>query len=177
LEVDSDYLSLVDESESARYRSRAVFSDVGVGVEVEEYDGFTLYTWRDDVGFDELVGCVEPFFPLSVDPALEMVKEEGPVRDLGREDYEKRSGEYLDEVSSELVYDPVADWREENRWSDYSLVQINLRDAKVIWDKKTREPHVRVYEMAQESDVFEKLFPELVDSGSAEEIVEAVKKL
>jgi len=40
MDFDSDleYLAYVDESENERYNSKAVFSEVGLGVEVEEYD-------------------------------------------------------------------------------------------------------------------------------------------
>jgi hypothetical protein len=85
---DLEHLSYVDQSENSRYDSRAVFSGVGVGVEVEEYDGFTLYEWRCDKDFEGVLNSVERFFPLK-EPALGLVKEEGRLRDV-ESDFESK---------------------------------------------------------------------------------------
>ncbi|MFB6116362.1 MAG: hypothetical protein ABEK10_02510 [Candidatus Nanosalina sp.] len=70
-----EHLKLIDDAEGEHYSSRAVFSDVGLGVEVKEYENFTLYHWRGDSGFDEVLNAVEPYFPLVENPALEMLEE------------------------------------------------------------------------------------------------------
>jgi len=171
LESDLEHLEYVDESESERYNSKAVFSEVGLGVEVEEYDTFTLYSWERDTSFSEVIDAVERFFPFSVDPGLEMLvkKDEALVYDSDRDH---------DEMRNDFIYDPVREWRTENgngyepRWRPYELVQINLPEAKVVWDEKTGESRIRVYELEEGLDVFEKIFPELVDSESAKGIAE-----
>jgi len=41
-------------------------------------------------------------------------------------------------MSNELVYDPIREWRndkDESRWSEYSLIQMNLTETKVVWDQ------------------------------------------
>ena len=162
-----EHLSYLDDSEGSRYRSRAVLSDVGFGVEIEDYEGFTVYSFETDTDVDELIDAIEPYFPLNVDPALEMVKKEGRIRRADREH---------DTVSSDAVYDPVRDWRDEDRWGEYSLVQVNLNGAKVVHDEKGRRPRVRVYEL-EDTDIFEKLFSELMSEDEATDIVEEVREL
>mgnify|MGYP006285422115 CR=1 FL=1 len=170
LDRDLEHLAYVDESESERYNSKAVFSEVGLGVEVEEYDSFTLYSWEDDTPFSDVVEAVEVFFPFSVDPGLEMLvkKDKALMYDSDRDH---------DEMRKDFIYDPVREWRTENegkepRWKPYELIQINLSEAKVVWDEKTGESRIRVYELEEGLDVFEKIFPELVESESAKGIAE-----
>lgn len=169
-EQELEYLSLLDESESSRYNSRGVFGSVGHGVEVEEYDDFTLYDWRCNEEFDELLEIVEPLYPLAVDPALEMVKEEGRVRDADRDH---------DTLTNDWVYDPVREWRGEDRWNEYSMIQVNLSDAKVVWDQKNNEgeTRLRVYELEDETDVFEQLYHRTLEAEDAEEVVEEVNEV
>ena len=159
-----DSLAYVDESESERYNSKAVFAQVGLGVEVEEYDSFRLYTWEDDVEFDDLIESVQPYFAFIQDPALEMLEKK-------IESLRYRSGRNYETLQNDFVYDPVLEWREEDRWSDYNVIQINLGGAKVVWDDKQDEKRIRVYEIEDEVDVFEKLFPEITDSGKGQRIV------
>jgi len=169
LEGDLEHLEYVDESESERYNSKAVFSEVGLGVEVEEYDTFTLYQWEDDTEFSEVIDAVELVFPFTVDPGLEMLVEKNNalMYDSDRDHVEMRN---------DFIYDPVREWRTEtredyiSRWRPYKLIQVNLPDAKVVWDEKTGESRIRVYELEEGLDVFEKIFPELVKSGSAKGI-------
>lgn len=168
---DLEHLEYVDESENERYNSKAVFSEIGLGVEVEEYDSFTLYRWEDDTSFDDVVDAVERFFPFTVDPGLEMlVEKDEALRYDSDRDHE--------EMRNDFIHDPVREWRTENnegyesRWQPYELIQINLPDAKVVWDEKTGESRIRVYELEEGLDVFEKAFPELVESDSAVQIAE-----
>ncbi|QGA80391.1 hypothetical protein [Candidatus Nanohalobium constans] len=156
---DLEHLSYVDESKNSRYNSRAVFSDVGIGVEVEEYEGFTLYEWRGDKDFESVLEAVERFFPLQK-PALGLVKEEGRLRDV-KTDFE----------SKKKVYEDREDWQE-GRWDEYSLIQMNLENSKVVYDEKEGCPRLRVYEIGQ-TDVFEKIFPQTV-SESSENILEDI---
>lgn len=150
-----EYLSLVDESEEEHYQSKAVFSDVGVGVEVEVYDNFQLYEWHAPIDFDELLENVEPRYPLSVDPALEMIQEEGRIRDFERDHVE---------MENDLVYDPVREWRGEDRWGDYSLIQINVNGAKVEWDEKEeqKDPRIRIYSFLWGPEIFADIFPDML---------------
>jgi len=168
---DLEHLAYVDESESERYNSKAVFSEVGLGVEVEEYDTFTLYRWEEDASFYEVIDAVEQFFPFTVDPGLEMlVEKDKALRYKPDRDH--------DEMRNDFIYDPVREWRTEKdedydpRWRPYELIQINLPDAKVVWDEKTGDSRIRVYELEQGLDVFEKIFPELVESDSAQHIAD-----
>ena len=169
-EQELEYLSILDESENSRYNSRGVFGTVGHGVEVEDYDDFTLYDWKCGEDFDEVLGTLEPLYPLAVDPALELIKEEGRVRDADRDH---------DTLTNDLVYDPVREWRGEDRWNEYSLIQVNLSDAKVVWDQKreTGETRMRVYELEDETDVFEKLYHRTLDAEDTEEIIEEVNEV
>ncbi len=155
-----EHLSYVDESENSRFSSKAVFSDVGIGVEVEEYDGFTLYEWRCGQEFDEVLRSVERFFPLQ-EPALGLVKEEGRLRCV-ESDFESKIN----------VYEDRGDWRE-GRWDEYSLVQMNLENSKVVYDEKEGYSRVRIYEI-EETDVFEKLFPQTVQFESSDDILEDI---
>jgi len=174
VEFDSDleHLAYVDESESERYNSKAVFSEVGLGVEVEEYDSFTLYRWEDDAEFSEVIGAVERFFPFSVDPGLEMlVRKDTALRYDSDRDH--------DEMRNDFIYDPVREWKTktedmEPRWRPYELIQVNLPDAKVVWDEKNGDSRIRVYELEEGLDVFEKIFPEMVESDSGRQIADDV---
>lgn len=159
-----DSLAYIDESASERYNSKAVFAQVDLGVEVEEYDSFRLYTWEDDVEFDDLIKSVQPYFAFLEDPALEMLEKK-------TDSIRYRSGRNYETLQNDLVYDPVREWRGEDRWSDYNVIQINLGGAKVVWDDKQNENKIRVYEIEDEVDVFEKLFPEITDSGKCQRIV------
>lgn len=169
-EQDLEYLSLLEESEGSRYNSRGVFGATGHGVEVEEYDNFTLYDWECETEFDELLEIIEPLYPLSVDPALEMIKEEGRVRDSDRDH---------DSLTNNLVYDPVREWRGEDRWNEYSLIQVNLSDAKVVWDQKNQQgdTRLRVYSLEDEADVFENLYSRTLDAEEVEEVVKEVSEV
>ena len=174
LDSELEYLSLVDES-GDYHESRAVFSGLNTGVEVKIYSNFELYEWTDSSEFNEVLESVEPLYPLVEDPAIEMIKEEGLVRNSDRDH---------DTISNELVYDPVREWRnnrdgKEGRWSEYSLIQLNLNGAKVVWDRKNsfNESRIRVYQINDNSNVFENLFPELVDDQEAEKIVEEVSEV
>ena len=118
-----EHLSYVDKSENSRYNSRAVFSDVGIGIEVEEYDSFTLYEWRPDAEFGGLIEAAEPYFPFTESPGLEMLKEETFRRDADRDHKSLRN---------DFIYDPVREWQGEDRWSEYSLIQINLSDKNCL---------------------------------------------
>lgn len=171
IEQDFEHLAYVDESESERYESRAVFSEVGLGVEVEEYDSFTLYRWEEDVDFGEVISSVERYFAFVDNPGLEMLVEKDTAL-LYKNDRDKN------EMKNDFIYDPVREWRTETeddygpRWRPYELIQINLPEAKVVWDEKTGTSRIRVYELTEEVDVFEKIFPQLVDSEYAEGIAE-----
>jgi len=61
-------------NQKRRDQFQAVFSEVEIGVEVEEYDSFRLYTWEEDIVFDELIDVLEPFFPFTENPAFEMLE-------------------------------------------------------------------------------------------------------
>lgn len=164
-----EYLSILDESEEERYNSRAVFSGIGVGVEVEEYDGFNMYEWETEKDFSEVLEELEPFHPLTQDPALEMVREKGRVRNADRDHVT---------MSNEYVYDPVREWREEDRWGEYSLIQVNLTGGKLVYDEKGQsDGRIRVYSMDESSDMFENMFPRTVDTEDSESIVEDVKEI
>lgn len=167
---DLEYLSLIEESEETRYDSRAVFSDVGIGVEVEQYDDFQLYEWHSPTDFDELLEAVEPLYPLTVDPGLEMIREKGRIRDAD-EDHVT--------IDNDLVYDPVAEWRGKERWDEYSLIQINLNGAKVAWDEKEKrkDPRIRVYSIQWGPELFADIFNETVDKEETEEIIEDVREV
>jgi len=128
LDSELEYLSLVEQSNDY-YQSRAVFSGKETGVEVKTYPNFDLYEWHCPVTFSELIEAVEPLYPLSQDPALEMIREKG---------YERNSRDDHVTMSNELVYDPIREWRndkDESRWSEYSLIQMNLTETKVVWDQ------------------------------------------
>lgn len=99
VENELEHLGYVDKSESARYDSKAVFSDVGVGVEVEEYEDFTLYTWKDNKEFSELLDSVEKYFLFLVDPALEMIEYNNALRFKSERDHKS--------LRNDFVYDPV----------------------------------------------------------------------
>lgn len=165
LDQDLEHLAYIDESENERYDSKAVFSKVGLGVEVEEYEDFTLYTWEDDVEFEDVLESVEKYFPFVEDPALEMLVEKD-------EALRYKSDRDHSEMSNDFVYDPVRDWRaeknedHENRWKPYELIQINLSNAKVVWDDKNSSNRIRIYELEDGLDVFEKVFSEIVESYS-----------
>ncbi len=167
-EQELDCLAYVDEAESNRYDSRAVFSEVGLGVEVEEYDSFTLYKWEGDIDFETVLETVQPHFPFVENPALEMIN----AKDEALRYSSERDHETMD---NELVYDPVREWRGEDRWGDYELIQINLNRAKVVWDDKQASNRLRIYEIEDKSDAFEQLFPEIMDSSKAERIADDVK--
>jgi len=47
-----------------------------------------------------------------------------------------------------------------------------MPDAKFVWDEKDSDSRIRVYELEDGLDVFEKFFPELVDFDSAQQIAE-----
>ena len=166
-ESDFEHLAYIDESESARYNSKAVFSDVGIGVEVEEYDDFTLYTWKENTEFQELLDSVEEYFPFLVDPALEMIEDNDYLRFKSERDH--------DSLRNDFVYDPVKEWRGYERWEGYELIQMNLNDSKVVWDEKEDETRIRIYEIGDEVDVFDKIFRKTVDSESAGEIAESIQ--
>ena len=101
-------LAYLDESETERYDSKAVFSEVEIGVEVEEYDSFRLYTWEEDIGFDELIDVLEPFFPFTDNPAFEMLERK-------TESVRFDSGRNYETLRNDFVYDPVREWRGEDR--------------------------------------------------------------
>lgn len=159
-----DSLAYIDESATERYNSKAVFAQVDLGVEVKECDSFRLYTWEDDVEFDDLIKSVQPYFAFLEDPALEMLEKK-------TDSLRYRSGRNYETLQNDFVYDPVREWRGEERWSDYNVIQINLPGAKVVWDDKQNDNRIRVYEIEDEVDVFEKLFPETADSGKGQRIV------
>jgi len=174
VELDSEleYLSLVEES-NGYHESRAVFSGLETGVEVKEYSNFELYDWYCSTEFSDLIDCIEPLYPLVEDPAVEMIKEEGRVRDADRDH---------DSLSNDLVYDPVQEWRSEEdeaRWDEYSLIQLNLNGAKVVWDQKqpVKGSRIRIYAIDKGSEVFTDIFPELVDKEDAEGIVNDVSRV
>lgn len=166
-EQELDCLAYVDEAESNRYDSRAVFSEVGLGVEVEEYESFTMYRWEGDVDFEDVLESVQPHFPFVEDPALELISE----KDEALRYRSERDHETMDNDS---VYDPVREWRGEDRWSDYELIQINLNGAKVVWDDKQALNQLRIYEIDEEADAFEQLFTEIMESSKAERVAEDI---
>ena len=171
LDSELEYLSLVEQSNDY-YQSRAVFSGKETGVEVKTYPNFDLYEWHCPVTFSELIEAVEPLYPLSQDPALEMIREKG---------YERNSRDDHVTMSNELVYDPIREWRndkDESRWSEYSLIQMNLTETKVVWDQKQagRESRIRIYALDKTSDVFTDVFSELVDKQDVEGIVDDVSE-
>ena len=171
LDSELEYLSLVEQSNDY-YQSRAVFSGKETGVEVKTYPNFNLYEWHCPVTFSELIEAVEPLYPLSQDPALEMIREKG---------YERNSRDDHVTMSNELVYDPIREWRndkDESRWSEYSLIQMNLTETKVVWDQKQagRESRIRIYALDKTSDVFTDIFSELVDKQDVEGIVDDVSE-
>ena len=171
LDSELEYLSLVEQSNDY-YQSRAVFSGKETGVEVKTYPNFDLYEWHCPVTFSELIEAVEPLYPLSQDPALEMIREKG---------YERNSRDDHVTMSNELVYDPIREWRndkDESRWSEYSLIQMNLTKTKVVWDQKQagRESRIRIYALDKTSDVFTDIFSELVDKQDVEGIVDDVSE-
>jgi|GEM_PF-578238 hypothetical protein len=171
LDSELEYLSLVEQSNDY-YQSRAVFSGKETGVEVKTYPNFDLYEWHCPVTFSELIEAVEPLYPLSQDPALEMIREKG---------YERNSRDDHVTMSNELVYDPIREWRndkDESRWSEYSLIQMNLTETKVVWDQKQagRESRIRIYALDKTSDVFTDIFSELVDKQDVEGIVDDVSE-
>jgi len=52
------------------------------------------------------------------------------IREKG---YERNSRDDHVTMSNELVYDPIREWRndkDESRWSEYSLIQMNLTETK-----------------------------------------------
>lgn len=155
---EPEHLKYIDRSENARYNSEAVFSDLGIGVEVKEYDSFTLYTWRGDFEFEEVVSAVEPYFPFTEDPAVEMLVEKEALRYRSERDHT--------ELRNDFVYDPVREWRGEERWEDYELIQLNLNGCKVAWDEKEEDTRIRVYDI-EDRDVFEKLFEQLSEKEVA----------
>lgn len=81
------------------------------------------------------------------------------------------SGRNYETLRKDFVYDPVREWRGEDRWADYNLIQINLPGAKVVLDEKQDDNRMRVYEIEDEADVFEKLFPETTNSEKSQQIV------
>ncbi|MFB6203957.1 MAG: hypothetical protein ABEK01_05695 [Candidatus Nanohaloarchaea archaeon] len=163
-----DYLSQLERSPNKRYESRAVFGDEDSWAEVREYDNLEVYEWEADSDFRQLLDAIEPLYPLSQDPGLEMVREKGRVRDADDDHVE---------LSNEYVYDPVAEWRGKDRWSEYSLIQVNLNGAKVAYDEKEGFPRVRVFSSEWGPQVFEELFPETVEDSSAGEIVREVSEV
>jgi hypothetical protein len=70
------------------------------------------------------------------------------------------------------VYEDREDWRE-GRWDEYSLIQMNLENSKVVYDEKEGYSRVRIYEI-EETDVFEKLFPRTVQFESSDDILEDI---
>lgn len=171
VELDSEleYLSLIEESGSY-HESRAVFSGLGTGVEVKEYSNFELYDWRSPVEFSEILDVVEPLYPFVEDPALEMIKEEGRVRNADRDHVT---------MSNEYVYDPVKEWRaeeDESRWNEYSLIQLNLNGAKVVWDQKQpeKDSRIRIYSLDGGSEFFADIYPRVVDENVNEEDVTGI---
>jgi hypothetical protein len=161
-----DYLVRLDEQEEHR---EADFSDTRNHVSVTEYDDKTEYEWTADVSFDELVEAVEPYFPIN--RRLALVDDDSPFFDA------KADHSFM---SPDMVYDPVRDYRGEDRWSDYSLIQLNFGDMEIIWDNNTEpyeDPRIRIFEMDPEVDGFEKVFPETVETSDAREIVEEVREL
>lgn len=161
-----DSLAYIDESTSERYNSKAVFSQLGMGVEVEDYDSFRLYKWEDEIDFDEVIDAVEPYFAFLENPALEMLEQRQAVRFKSERDH--------DTMRNDFIYDPVEEWRGEDRWSDYNLIQINLPGAKVVWRDKDDGRTIRVYEIDDEIDVFEKLFKEITGDEKGESIADDV---
>lgn len=162
MELDSEleYLSLVEES-GGYHKSRAVFSSIDIGVEVKQYSNFEVYEWHCATEFSELLDSVEPLYPFIEDPAVEMLKEEGRVRNTDRDHVT---------ISNDLVYDPVREWRNEKndesgRWDEYSLIQLNLEGAKIVWDQKesVNQSRIRVYTIDRDSDIVTDIFPELVE--------------
>lgn len=179
MELDSDleYLSLVEESEGY-HESRAVFSGLETGVEVKQYSDFEVYDWYCDTSFSELIECVEPLYPFVEDPAVEMIKEEGRVRNTDRDHTT---------LTNKWVYEPVREWRneqknEEGRWDEYSLIQLNLNGAKIVWDQKEpmKDSRIRVYAVDRGSEVFTEIFPEVADEreeGDLEGIINDVSQV
>lgn len=176
MELDSEleYLSLIEESEGY-HDSRAIFSGLDTGVEVKKYSNFEVYEWHCPTEFSELLECVEPLYPFSEDPAVEMLKEEGRVRNSDRDHVT---------MSNELVYDPVREWRNElndetGRWDEYSLIQLNLNDAKIVWDQKESvgESRIRVYAIDSGSEVFADIFPQTVDEDDVDGIADDVSRV
>lgn len=177
LNSDLEYLSLVEESEDYQ-KSRAVFSGLETGVEVKQYSNFEVYDWRCDAGFSELIECVEPLYPFVEDPAVEMIKEEGRVRNTDRDH---------STLANDWVYDPVLERRneqkdEEGRWDEYSLIQLNLNGAKIVWDQKEpmKDSRIRVYAIDRGSEVFADIFPEVaeeIEEGDLEGIANDVSQV
>lgn len=176
MELDSEleYLSLIEES-GGYHKSRAVFSGLDTGVEVKQYSNFEVYKWRCKTEFSELLDSVEPLYPLVEDPALEMLKEEGRVRDADRDHVS---------LTNDLVYDPVREWRkelndDESRWDEYSLIQLNLNGAKIVWDQKdsVNQSRIRVYAIKMDSDIVADIFPKLVDEEDVEGIVNDISEV
>ena len=164
-----DSLAYVDESSSERYNSKAVFSQLDIGVEVEDYESFRLYRWEERTDFDEVIEAIEPYFAFLKDPALEMLEEKQSLR--------FRSGKDYDTMRNDFLYDPVREWRGEERWSNYNLIQLNLPGAKVVWNNRKGERTIRVYEIDDNTDVFEKLFTSITEDDKREIIAEDVAEL
>jgi len=176
VELDSEleYLSVVEES-GGYHKSRAVFSGLGTGVEVKQYSNFEVYEWHSATEFSELLECVEPLYPFVEDPAVEMLKEEGRVRDADRDHVS---------LTNDLVYDPVREWRnelndEEGRCEEYYLMQLNLNSAKIVWDQKesVNQSRIRVYAIDTDSDIVADIFPKLVDEEDVEGIVNDISEV
>jgi hypothetical protein len=168
LDKELDYLAFVDESENSRYNSKAVFSGLNTGVEVEEYNNFTLYNWRSSTSFNELINNIEPFFPFTENPGLEMIKEDTFRRDAERDHVT---------IENEFIYDPVKEEKTKDRWNRYSLIQVNLNSGKVVYDEKEGYPRVRVYEINMESDLFEKIYSSLEESSQSEDLLTEIKQV
>lgn len=161
-----DYLVRMNDKEQSQ---EADFSDNRHHVSVREYDERTKYEWRAPVSVDNLVEAIEPHFPLT--KRLELVTGDAPFKDP------KYEHEFMD---PEMVYDPVREFRGEDKWSDYRLVQMNFDGMEVIWDDTGmpyEDPRVRVEEWDEDMDGFRKIFPDTVEGDEADEIVNEVEKI